>query len=396
MIIVDTREKEQAITHILFQFRETNTDYIIKKLDYGDYYNTDNPNVVVDRKYGIVEIAKNICSEDHKRLINEIELCNQNHCKMIFLITDENVKTLDDLEKWNSNPKDFKKNHTQVKGSTLVKAMRTMIEKYGVEFRFARLGDYGRTLLDILNYYGKEQKMYIQGDYLYFELDKPPKKITGTKFAPLVDKNPYTKKGDQMLEILGLLPHPYVDPYYAYRGEITEKIVKQLFERNGKQCQTWDKQDVNFDNFPDEVVFGGLIDIYLPQEHTVIEVKSKSLRKRFDIEHNGSEYEFLQGALYSNLLQANKLIMCWVFYNAETETLMHDHQPFDLHGKNSKGEPNVSFLIKQWELKDFYEQVQVLKNQAESYYNKVIFEKRIALSDISNSTIKTLKDKGEL
>ena len=394
MIIVDTREKE--IDHILKFFKDNEIEFIIKKLDYGDYFNTENPILVIDRKFSIVEIAKNICSQDHTRLKNEIELCNSDNVKMIFLITDKNIKSLDDLESWNNNPKDFQKNHTQVKGSILAKAMRTMQEKYGIEFRFSTYEEYAKTLYETLEFYGKEQKMYIQGDYLYFELDKPPKKITGTKFAPLVDKNPYTKRGDQMLELLNLLPKEDIDPYYTYRGEITERIVKELFENNGKVCKTWDKNEIGFDNFKDENNFGGLIDIYLPNENTVIEVKSKSLRKLGDIMENGSEYEFLQGALYTDLIKADKLIMCWVFYNAETEQLMREHKPFDKFGVNSKQERNVDFLIKQWNYNDFKDRIKCLEREALDYYNKVIREKRIELKDISYSNIERLKKEGKL
>lgn len=391
MIIVDTREKENR--HIIDFFKRYKIPYMITKLDYGDYFNTENINVVVERKFSIGEIAHNICSSDHERFIREIERCNAEKLKMYIVIT-STIEDLEALEKWNATPTENEKNHTKVKGSTLAKAIRTIQQKYGVEFRFVKKSLVAWAIYNILT--TKDKEMYIDKEYLYFDIEKTPKKITGTKFSCLVDKNPYTKKGDQMLEILGILPKEDIDPYYTYRGEITEKLVKELFEKNGNRCVVWDKEKIAFDNFPEQDLFGGLIDIYLPDKDTIIEVKSKSLRKRNDIIVNGSEYEFLQGALYTVLKKAKSLMMCWVFYNEETEQLMKAKQPFDPKGKNHFGEPNVSFYIREWKREDLEGKIETLMQKAREFYMETITTKKIRLCEISRANLIRLQTEGKL
>ena len=47
MIIIDSREKK--FEHITAYFDKHGIPYEVRKLNTGDYYNTDNPSVVVDR-----------------------------------------------------------------------------------------------------------------------------------------------------------------------------------------------------------------------------------------------------------------------------------------------------------------------------------------------------------
>ena len=86
LIIVDTREKGHK--KILEYFNENNIDYIVSKLDYGDYKLYKNNNVVIDRKDNLLELAGNLChTSSHERIKREIQRAKDDGCKeFIFLI----------------------------------------------------------------------------------------------------------------------------------------------------------------------------------------------------------------------------------------------------------------------------------------------------------------------
>ena len=127
LIIVDTREKGHK--SILKYFDEHNIDYIVSKLDYGDYKIYKNNNVVIDRKDNLLELAGNLChTTSHQRILREIERSKQDNCKdFIFLISESKIKSVEDIKNWSSP-------HTKVKGETLLKIMQTMKKKYGIRF----------------------------------------------------------------------------------------------------------------------------------------------------------------------------------------------------------------------------------------------------------------------
>ena len=70
MYIADSREKKNA--HTLDYSQRHNIEYEIKKLDTADYWNSENPNVLVDRKKDLNEVAQNLCSQDSSRFWSEL------------------------------------------------------------------------------------------------------------------------------------------------------------------------------------------------------------------------------------------------------------------------------------------------------------------------------------
>ena len=144
LIIVDTREKGHK--KILEHFDKVGQDYIISKLDYGDYMIYKSNSVVIDRKDGLLELAGNLCHTlEHQRINREITRSKEDGCKQfIFLIAESKIKTIDDIKNWTSP-------HTKVKGSTLLKIMSTMAKKYGVRFIICKRADMGKKIIDLLN-----------------------------------------------------------------------------------------------------------------------------------------------------------------------------------------------------------------------------------------------------
>ena len=128
LIICDTREKGNK--KILEHFTNVGQDYIISKLDAGDYMLFKDYTTIIDKKDGLLELAGNLCNTlEHKRINREIDKAKELGCKnFIFLIQDNKIKSVEDIKNWSSSymPK--------LKGETLLKIMRTMKEKYGVRF----------------------------------------------------------------------------------------------------------------------------------------------------------------------------------------------------------------------------------------------------------------------
>lgn len=113
----------------------------------GDYVNLENPMVVIDRKKDLQEVAGNVCQQ-HDRFIRELELANELGYKMIVLVEEPNITSLVDVCGWYNWRK--KKNPRAVSGKTLYRIMKTISEKYGVEWKFTTKQKCGETIVKLL------------------------------------------------------------------------------------------------------------------------------------------------------------------------------------------------------------------------------------------------------
>lgn len=143
LIIVDTREKGHK--KILEHFDNVGQEYIISKLDAGDYMLYKDYRTIIDKKDGFLELAHNLCNtSEHERIKREIAKAKELGCKdFIFLIQDSKVKTIDDIKNWSSP-------HTKVKGETLLKIMSTMSKKYGIRFIIVPKKEMGKKIIELL------------------------------------------------------------------------------------------------------------------------------------------------------------------------------------------------------------------------------------------------------
>lgn len=143
LIVVDTREKGHK--KILEYFDKVNQDYIISKLDAGDYMIFKNFNTIIDKKDGLLELSHNLCNTvEHERIKREIRRAKELGCKkFIFLVQDNKIKSAEDIKKWKSI-------HTKVKGETLLKIMHTMRRRYDVKFIFTSRKNMGKVIIDLL------------------------------------------------------------------------------------------------------------------------------------------------------------------------------------------------------------------------------------------------------
>ena len=143
IIICDTREKKNK--NILNYFDKVEQDYIISKLDAGDYTLYKDYTTIIDKKDTLLELAGNLChTYEHQRIKREIARARELGCKnFIFLIQNDKINSIEDIKNWTSP-------HTKVKGETLLKVMTTMSKKYGVKFIIVPRKDMGKKIIEIL------------------------------------------------------------------------------------------------------------------------------------------------------------------------------------------------------------------------------------------------------
>lgn len=144
-ILVDTREKRYD--HVTNYFDSVGISWQRQKLDVGDYFNLDNPMVVIDRKFGLQEVAKNVCQE-HARFVRELERAKASGVKLIVLVEERGIHCLEDTRMWFN----FRliKNPRAISGKGLYKIMKTMSDKYEFEWQFTTHGQCGKRIAELL------------------------------------------------------------------------------------------------------------------------------------------------------------------------------------------------------------------------------------------------------
>ena len=138
-----------------------------QKLNVGDYQSP--PRVAVDTKYGMAEIYQDIVN-DHERFRAECIRAQEDGIKLVILIEEETIRSLEDAKKW-QNPRLKKWEHDYafiaraqkygkmlnhkipkppVSSERLVGMMEAMSMKYGVWFSFCHPNDTGKAIYLIL------------------------------------------------------------------------------------------------------------------------------------------------------------------------------------------------------------------------------------------------------
>ena len=150
-LLIDTREKPKAIETILNQFDEAGIRYERTKLLFGDYMDYNQPQIVIDRKQNIAELAKN-CTVEAERFKKELERAQRANSRLVILVEQNRykdretwvqVRDISDLMLW-SNP------HTTIRGEKVFRVLSAWINKYDIEVRFCDKRQTGREILEIL------------------------------------------------------------------------------------------------------------------------------------------------------------------------------------------------------------------------------------------------------
>lgn len=118
------------------------------KLPVGDYANFHRPGIVVDRKHNLAEVVMNV-GQDHKRFVAELARAQRLGVKLVILVEhSRSVRKLEDVIHW-KNPR-LAVSPLAISGERLYKIMRTLGEKYGVEWQFCEKRYTARRIVQIL------------------------------------------------------------------------------------------------------------------------------------------------------------------------------------------------------------------------------------------------------
>lgn len=147
-IITDTREKPRAIQKILTEFSRQGVTVVRRKLNFADYWNPENKNVIIDRKQNLQEVAHNVI-QGRARFVREIERCNRAGCHMIVLVEHGGkIHSLEDVMQW-KNPR-LRESPYAVSGERLYKIMHMMASYYNFEWQFCDNGHTGKRIIELL------------------------------------------------------------------------------------------------------------------------------------------------------------------------------------------------------------------------------------------------------
>ena len=156
-MLVDSREHPKAIRSIIKYFDSMGLVHETTKLLVGDYMDFNRPQIVVDRKQNIAELAKN-CTADHERFKRELERAKKAGCTLVVLVEQErykdrdkwiHVETIEDLMLWSSP-------HTTIRGEKVYRVLRAWMAKYPIRVEFCDKRATGRRIYEII--YGGENE----------------------------------------------------------------------------------------------------------------------------------------------------------------------------------------------------------------------------------------------
>lgn len=152
VLLIDTREKPRAIVKILDYFKLNHIRTDRTKLYIGDYMFLDNPQLVIDRKQNIAELAKN-CTVDNMRFKAELERARDAGVTIVVLVEQNRyqdrkvpiqVRTIGDLIRW-TNP------HSTIRGEQIFRILSGWINKYPLRVEFCDKRSTGKKIIELLS-----------------------------------------------------------------------------------------------------------------------------------------------------------------------------------------------------------------------------------------------------
>ena len=154
-LLIDSREKPKAIRSIVKYFDSIGLVHETSKLFIGDYQDFNRPQIIVDRKQNIAELAKN-CTADHERFRRELERAQKANTTLVVLVEQNRYKdrdrwihceSIEDLMLWESP-------HTTIRGEKVYRVLRSWMAKYPLRVEFCDKRNTGRRIYEII-YEGK-------------------------------------------------------------------------------------------------------------------------------------------------------------------------------------------------------------------------------------------------
>lgn len=146
-IQIDTREHKWERARVEMQLCRMGVKTIASKLYVGDYMSLDHPRLVVDRKKSLLELCNNV-TKGHERLRRELLRAKEAGIKLIILIEEDGIKSLEDICHW-QNPR-IAESPKATTGAQLYKSLCTIRDRYNVGFAFCRKTETGRKIIELL------------------------------------------------------------------------------------------------------------------------------------------------------------------------------------------------------------------------------------------------------
>ena len=150
-ILIDTREKPQAIVNIKKYFDAHGIKYESKKLDFGDYMTDEHGGISIDRKQNIDELVKN-CTVEHERFRRELERARNAGAKLVILVTQNRytfrteritVREPIDLIRWQSR-------YSVVNGDRVYRILCKWMNEFDMDVVFCAKNSTGHIITKIL------------------------------------------------------------------------------------------------------------------------------------------------------------------------------------------------------------------------------------------------------
>lgn len=150
-LLIDSREKPKAIRSIVKYFDSIGLVHETSKLFIGDYQDFNRPQIIVDRKQNIAELAKN-CTADHERFRRELERARKANTTLVVLVEQNRYKdgdrwihceSVEDLMLWESP-------HTTIRGEKVYRVLRSWMAKYPLRVEFCDKRQTGRRIYEII------------------------------------------------------------------------------------------------------------------------------------------------------------------------------------------------------------------------------------------------------
>ena len=141
---IDPREKPQAVKCIIAYFDRHGVEWERVALKTGDYMLEGKPNLIVDRKQSLGELAHNLLSPDRARFFREIRRAHDAGIKLVILCEHgPDVTTFADVKNW-------KPKYGKVTGKSLADAIFRLEVAYGVPVFYCGKRSTGKLILEIL------------------------------------------------------------------------------------------------------------------------------------------------------------------------------------------------------------------------------------------------------
>ena len=159
-LISDTRQQVGKHNNIERYCATHGIQVVRKCLSVGDYMiseDGDNPSgkISVDTKMSLLELSKDVMSSDHRRFRSECIRAQEQGILLIVLVEEEppyGRVELWEVPRWKTNDRFHRIGDpmTMVNPKAFAKALRTMTEKYGVQFRFCSRSQTPATVIKFL------------------------------------------------------------------------------------------------------------------------------------------------------------------------------------------------------------------------------------------------------